>query len=85
MTSLWTHKRLVLSVATATLLAAVAASTALGYREPVSSAALGPDWQCTRVAFVFTTCSKIVRARPSVGSAAEPACFRRTDIARAAA
>ena len=44
-------------------LAAVTAAVALGlsYPEPVSSGALGPDWQCSRIAFVFTSCTRIVR------------------------
>ncbi|QPF88148.1 hypothetical protein IC762_17405 [Bradyrhizobium genosp. L] len=29
---------------------------------PVSSAALGPDWQCSRVAFILTTCTRAVAA-----------------------
>ncbi len=45
--------------------AAVALASVLGfaaievsYPEPVASATLGPDWQCSRLAFVFTTCSR---------------------------
>ena len=30
--------------------------------EPVSSAGLGPDWQCSRVAFVLTTCTHVGQA-----------------------
>jgi hypothetical protein len=29
--------------------------------EPVSSGMLGPDWQCTRLALVFTSCSRVAR------------------------
>ncbi|MFB9265549.1 hypothetical protein ACFFWD_20740 [Bradyrhizobium erythrophlei] len=43
-------------------------SFGLASPEPVSSAALGPEWQCSRLAFVFTTCTRI--------GAAEPAAFR---------
>jgi hypothetical protein len=43
--------------------------------EPVTSAALGPEWQCSRVAFVLTTCSRIARAVPvSVGAADKKPC-----------
>jgi len=30
----------------------------VSYPEPAASAALGPDWHCTRLAFVFTTCNR---------------------------
>ncbi|KIU42868.1 MULTISPECIES: hypothetical protein [Bradyrhizobium] len=35
---------------------------ALASPEPVSSAGLGPDWQCSRVAFVLTTCTRATEA-----------------------
>lgn len=42
----------------------VGAATAIGlgltYSEPVASGALGPDWQCTRLAFIFTSCTRVV-------------------------
>jgi hypothetical protein len=49
------------------LLAAVAAiacvamllSTGLINPDLTASAALGPDWQCNRIAFVFTTCNRV--------------------------
>jgi hypothetical protein len=60
----WTRKGFVLSVAVVMLIAVVAAvSIALAYPQPVSSVALGPDWQCTRLAFVLTTCTRIVGAQ----------------------
>jgi hypothetical protein len=31
----------------------------LSHPEPAASAALGPDWRCSRMAFVFTTCSRV--------------------------
>ena len=62
----WSFGGVLTSVAVVTLVALVAAvSIALAYPEPVSSGALGPDWQCTRVALVFTSCSRVVRAEPS--------------------
>ena len=59
----WTPKNLVFAV-TILSLACVAAVVAFGlvYPEPVQSAALGPDWQCTRLAFVWTTCTRVTRA-----------------------
>jgi hypothetical protein len=76
----WTRKGLVLSVVIVTLAAVVVAvSISLAIPEPVSSAALGPDWQCTRLAFVFTTCTRIVVARSaSTGLPSDPGCPRRT-------
>lgn len=49
------------------MVVAVTAAAAMGlmYTEQVSSGALGPDWQCTRLAFVFTSCSPIVRIKPA--------------------
>jgi hypothetical protein len=59
----WTARNLIFVVAIVSL-ACVAAFVAIGlvYPEPVSSAALGPDWQCSRLAFVWTTCSRLTRA-----------------------
>ncbi|MBR1121092.1 hypothetical protein JQ628_06170 [Bradyrhizobium lablabi] len=70
MTSLfWTRKGLVLSVAIMMLsAAAVAVSIGLAFPEPVSNAALGPDWQCTRLAFVLTTCRRAAHADTAIAS-----------------
>jgi len=59
----WTAKNLVF-VAAIVSLACVAAVMAIGlaHPEPVSNAALGPDWQCSRLAFVWTTCTRLTRA-----------------------
>ncbi len=45
--------------------AAVTAAFAMGLAQPdpVTSGALGPDWQCTRIAFVFTSCSRVTRLK----------------------
>ena len=52
------------SVAVLTLVAvATAMAIGLAHPEPVSSGALGPDWQCTRLALVFTSCTPIVRIK----------------------
>jgi hypothetical protein len=61
--NVWNHKGLALLVAIATVACAVALlSIGLASTEPISSAALGPDWQCSRIAFVFTTCTRLPRA-----------------------
>ena len=58
----WSLKGVVLSVAVVTLLSVGAAvSIGLAYPEPVSSGALGPDWQCARLALVFTSCTPVAR------------------------
>jgi hypothetical protein len=50
----------------------------LAHPEPVSSATLGPDWQCSRLAFVWTTCTRLKNAKAaSADIAREPACSRR--------
>src|SRR5712664_497033 len=75
----WTAKNLVFVVAIVSL-ACVAAVVAIGlvYPEPVSSAALGPDWQCSRLAFVWTTCTRLKQARAAAGRAArDPVCLQR--------
>ena len=61
-------------------LVGVAAAMAIGrtHPEPVSSGALGPDWQCARLALVFTSCTRIVpaKAAPSVEEGKERVCPR---------
>ena len=60
--NLWTRKGMVL-VAAIVAFACVAAllSVNVASPDPISSAALGGDWQCSRIAFVFTTCTPPVR------------------------
>jgi hypothetical protein len=61
-------------------LVAITAAIAIGltHPEPVSSGALGPDWQCTRLALVFTSCTRIAAAKAaSVAGARGPSCPRR--------
>jgi len=80
----WTAKNLIF-VAAIVSLACVAAVVGIGlvYPEPVSSAALGPDWQCSRLAFVWTTCTRLTQARAAATRAgrerpaAEPKCPQR--------
>ena len=72
----WTPKSLIFAAAIASL--ACVAVIGLAYPEPVSSAGLGPDWQCSRLAFVWTTCSRVKQAKAvSVRVAKEPGCGRR--------
>ena len=63
----WTQRSLVLSAAAVVLAGAIGVFAAgMSYPEPVARATLGSDWECTRLAFVFTTCSrtKHTEARP---------------------
>jgi hypothetical protein len=56
----WTMWKLASIGAIATLTgAAVFLSVALAYPKPISNAALGAEWQCTRTAFIWTSCSRI--------------------------
>jgi len=76
---LWSHKRGEL-IAAILMVACIVAVLAVGFTspEPVTSAALGPDWQCSRVGFVVTTCSRIQRTEPpSVQVRKEQGCPQR--------
>jgi hypothetical protein len=66
------------SVAVVTLVAvATAMAIGLAHPEPVSSGALGPDWQCTRLALVFTSCTHVVRFKTAAAEQGKtPACSR---------
>jgi adenine-specific DNA methylase len=56
----WTRKTLVLAAATVALACVIGfAAIEVSYPEPVASTTLGRDWQCSRMAFVFTTCSRV--------------------------
>ena len=57
----WTRKNLVLAAAAAALAFIGFVVIGVSYPEPAASAALGPDWQCSRLAFVFTSQSASVR------------------------
>ena len=74
----WTRKFLVLAAAAVALIFAMGfAATGLSQPEPVASAALGPDWQCSRLAFVFTTCSRVKHSQSTpVRLAKMPVCSR---------
>ena len=72
----WTPKNLIF-VAAVVSLACVVAFVAIGlaHPEPVSSATLGPDWQCSRLAFVWTTCTRLKNAK-AASTAAGGRCQR---------
>jgi hypothetical protein len=61
MTATWWITRKLASIGAAVTLTGAAAFLcfALAYPKPISSAALGAEWQCTRTAFVWTSCSRI--------------------------
>ena len=77
--SWWTPKRFASLAAMVSLASVVAVVVAIGlaYPEPVPSAALGPDWQCSRLAFVWTTCTRLKHAQSASTRLAEkPICRR---------
>jgi hypothetical protein len=56
----WTIRKLAFVAAAVTLTGAAALFwDALAHPKPVASAALGAEWQCTRTAFVWISCSRI--------------------------
>jgi hypothetical protein len=55
----WTRKNLILVAGVVALAFAGLIMIGLSHPEPAASAALGPDWRCSRMAFVFTTCSRV--------------------------
>jgi hypothetical protein len=73
----WTRKYLVLAVAVALACAVGFARFGPSAPEPALSAALGPDWQCSRLAFVFTTCSRVKHSQSMLVRVARiPVCGR---------
>ena len=80
MTSNFRKYRRVAAWVMVAMLVAVSAAVAMGlsYSEPVSSGALGPDWQCARLAFVFTSCTRVVRLKTAAAEEAgkTPSCPR---------
>jgi hypothetical protein len=73
----WTRKNLVLAVAAAALAFIGFVVIGVSYPEPAASAALGPDWHCSRLAFVFTTCNRGRHSQSaSVRVAKIPVCGR---------
>jgi len=81
MTSNFRRSRRVAACVVVAMLVAVSAAVAMGlsYSEPVSSGALGPDWQCARLALVFTSCTPVARIEAATTVAAkDPLCRRGT-------
>ena len=55
------------ALAIAFVLVAVAGAMLLLSRpQPIESAVLGADWECTQTAFVLTTCAPRAQATPAV-------------------
>ena len=74
--SWWTRKYIVLVAAVALAFIGFVV-IGVSYPEPAASAALGPDWQCSRLAFVFTTCSRARRSQAmAIHLAKIPVCGR---------
>jgi hypothetical protein len=61
------HKRGALAIATLTL--TCAAFLRVAAPKPVSISELSSEWQCSKTAFVLTTCTQV---RPSNGTAQNP-------------
>ena len=73
----WTGKNLVLAAAVVALALLGFVVAGVSHSEPAASAALGPDWQCSRLAFVFTTCSRVKHSQATpVRLAKIPVCGR---------
>lgn len=85
MTPNFRKSRRVAACVVVAMLVAMSAAVAMGlsYSEPVSSGALGPDWQCARLAFVFTSCTRVARLKTAAAeeskaaSCPRPAFWRR--------
>jgi hypothetical protein len=73
----WTPKGIIVAAALAACVAVIAA-IGLVAPEPESNAALGPGWQCSRLAFVWTTCRRVKLAHQAapVRLAGAPVCRR---------
>jgi len=73
----WTRRNFSLAAAIVALALIDFVVIGVSYPEPAASAALGPDWQCSRLAFVFTTCSRVKNSQfTPVRIAKIPVCGR---------
>jgi len=73
----WNRKTLMLVSAVIVLAFTGFFMIGVSHPEPAASAALGPDWQCSRLAFVFTSCSRVRDSRlMAVRVAKIPVCGR---------
>jgi len=76
----WTRKNFAVAAAVVTACVVLAIAIGLAHPVPIPSAVLGPDWQCTRLAFVLTTCARVARADSASASARkDPACPRQRE------
>ncbi|MBR0797593.1 hypothetical protein JQ615_19580 [Bradyrhizobium jicamae] len=61
---LWSRKGAALAAAVALCVCMLSfVMFSLASPAPISVAALGPDWQCSRVAFVLTSCTHVGRPK----------------------
>jgi len=73
----WTRRNFVLAVAIVALAFIGFVVIGVPYPEPAARAALGPDWHCSRLAFVFTTCSRVRNSQSTAVRVAKiPVCGR---------
>ena len=73
----WTRTNLILAAAVVVLAFIGFVVIGMSYPEPAASAALGPDWQCSRLILVFTTCSRVKHSQSTpVRVAKIPVCGR---------
>ena len=65
MTGFWPNRKCLVTVAAVVVFGvAVAVSVALAYPQPVSTHALGAEWQCYRAVGIFMTCTRVSRVEP---------------------
>jgi di/tricarboxylate transporter len=62
----WTSKYFIFFAAIVAF--AVVVAIGLVHPAPVQDTALGQDWHCSRLAFVWITCSRVIQKAPSTGS-----------------
>jgi hypothetical protein len=74
----WSRKQLVFILAFVSLACVIAiAAAGLVFPEPLRGVEIGPDWQCTRLAFVFTVCRPVPQPDRAIARVArEPVCRR---------
>jgi len=73
----WTRRNFGLAAAIVALALIGFVVIGVSYPEPAASAALGRDWHCSRLVFVFTTCSRVKSSQSvAVRVAKIPVCGR---------
>ncbi len=79
--SWWTRKQLVFMLALVSLGCVVALVAAgLTFAEPLPGAEMGPEWQCSRLAFVFTVCSRVPHADRAIARVSRETVCRRPRV-----